>query len=285
MALRRPRWAARATFAALVTVVVSVATALAGAAPAGPAPGAWKTIPGVRADFGQGIAAVGWASGRAWVALTGAGGNTISVTSARAAGRSLSGFETTRLNASLYVRLIAGSESRVLRLADELGLARGEAAASDRSPRAAERSSGSKADRPQPGPRAGRSPRGRAHRVGPPRGSRTGSVLWVCCAADGSGQNLIAMTASSRPRRARMPPWTLGCRVFTRPPPGCFRSTGVVGDLEDGQPLVPEQPRRPAGQQDLDVAARQISREPDEPGLVRYTQERTLDRRHGVSKR
>ena len=53
MALRYPRWAARATFAALVTVVGAVsATTLAGAAPAAPAPGAWKTIPGVRADFG-----------------------------------------------------------------------------------------------------------------------------------------------------------------------------------------------------------------------------------------
>ena len=69
------------------------------------------------------------------------------------------------------------------------------------------------------------------------------------------------------------------------PPAQDLRGTGVVGDLEDGQPVVPEQPRRPAGRQDLDVAPRQISRERDEPGLVRYAQERALDGRHGVSKR
>ena len=53
---------------------------------------------------------LGWASGRVWMALTGAGVDTMSVTSARVAGRGLREFETTRLNTSLYVRLIAGSE-------------------------------------------------------------------------------------------------------------------------------------------------------------------------------
>ena len=192
MALRRPRWAARATFAALVIVVVSVsATTLAGAAPAAPAPGAWKTIPGVRADFGQGIAAVGWASGRAWVALTGAGGNTMSVTSARVAGRSLSGFETTRLNASMYVRMIAGSElvysvsqtnsdSLVARQLLPNGRLGPPTVPLDPKPIAPNQAISAQA----------------ALRVGGrtvwalPGGSRTGSVLWVCCTADGSGQNL-----------------------------------------------------------------------------------------------
>ena len=192
MALRRPRWAARATFAALVTVVVSVsATTLAGAAPAAPAPGAWKTIPGVRADFGQGIAAVGWASGRAWVALTGAGGNTMSVTSARVAGRSLSGFETTRLNASMYVRMIAGSElvysvsqtnsdSLLARQLLPNGRLGPPTVPLDPKPIAPNQDLSAQA----------------ALRVGGrtvwalPGASRTGSVLWVCCTADGSGQNL-----------------------------------------------------------------------------------------------
>ena len=107
----KTRRTGRATVAALVTVVVFVsATTLAAAAPAAPAPGGWKTVPGVRGDFGQGIAALGWASGRVWMAVTGAGLNTMSVTSARVAGRGLREFETTRLNTSPYVRLIAGSE-------------------------------------------------------------------------------------------------------------------------------------------------------------------------------
>ena len=203
MALRRPRWAARATFAALVTVVVSVsATTLAGAAPAAPAPGAWKTIPGVRADFGQGIAAVGWASGRAWVALTGAGGNTMSVTSARVAGRSLSGFETTRLNASMYVRMIAGSElvysvsqtnsdSLVARQLLPNGRLGPPTVPLDPKPIAPNQAISAQA----------------ALRVGGrtvwglPGDSRTGSVLWVCCAADGSGQNLTRFISRSSPPR------------------------------------------------------------------------------------
>ena len=192
MALRRPRWAARATLAALFTVVVSVsATTLAGAAPAAPAPGAWKTIPGVRADFGQGIAAVGWASGRAWVALTGAGGNTMSVTSARVAGRTLSGFETTRLNASMYVRMIAGSELVYsLSQTNSDSLVTRELLPNGRlgpptvplDPKAIAPNQDLSAQA--------------ALRVGGrtvwalPGGSRTGSVLWVCCTADGSGQNL-----------------------------------------------------------------------------------------------
>ena len=107
--LRRARWA-RATFAALVTVSLFRRRRSPGPRRPRPHPAAWKTIPGVRADFGQGIAALGWASGRVWMALTGAGVDKMSVTSARVAGRGLSGFETTRLDASGYVRMFAGSE-------------------------------------------------------------------------------------------------------------------------------------------------------------------------------
>ncbi len=65
--------------------------------------------------------------------------------------------------------------ARVLRFADERGLARGEAAASQRSTRAADRSSGSEADRPQPGPLCGGlSPRRRANGLGPPRRVQNG---------------------------------------------------------------------------------------------------------------
>lgn len=192
-----------AMFAALVTVVVSVsATTLAAAAPAAPAPGGWKTIPGVRADFGQGIAALGWASGRVWMAVTGAGVNTMSVTSARVAGRGLREFETTRLNASLYVRLIAGSElvysvsdtnadslvARQLLPTGQLGPPtvpldpRPIAPNQDLSPQAALRVSGRTV-------------------WALPGGSRTGSVLWVCCAPDGSGQNLTRFISRLSPPR------------------------------------------------------------------------------------
>jgi hypothetical protein len=200
--LRRPRWA-RTTVAALVTVAVSVsATTLAGAAPAAPAPGGWQTIPGVRADFGQGIAAVGWASGRAWVALTGAGGNTMSVTSATVAGRRLRGFETTRLNASLYVRIIAGSElvysvsqtnsdSLAARQLLPTGRLGPPTVPLDPKPIAPNQDLSAQA----------------VLRVGGrtvwalPGDSRTGSVLWVCCAADGSGQNLTRFISRSSPPR------------------------------------------------------------------------------------
>ena len=189
--LRRPR-CARATFAAFVTVIVFVsATTLAGAAPAAPAPGAWKTIPGVRADFGQGTPAVGWASGRAWMALTGAGGNGMSVTSARVAGRGLRDFETTRLNGGLSVRLLAGSElvySISETNADSL-VARQLLPTGRLGPPSVPLDPKAIAPNQDLFAQA-------ALRVGGrtiwalPGGSRTGSVLWVCCAADGSGQNL-----------------------------------------------------------------------------------------------
>ncbi len=192
MALRPPRWAARATFAALVTVVVSAsATTLAGAAPAAPAPGAWKTIPGVRADFGQGIAALGWASGRVWMALTGAGVDKMSVTSARVVGRGLSGFETTRMNASGYVRMFAGSElvySVSKSNADSL-VARQLLPNGRLGPPTVPLNPKSIAPNQNLSAAAALSVGGRAVWA-LPGGSRTGSVLWVCCAADGSGQNL-----------------------------------------------------------------------------------------------
>ena len=189
--LRRSWWV-RAAFAALVIVVLSVsATTLAGAAPSAPAPGAWKTIPGVRADFGQGIPAVGWASGRAWLALTGAGGTKTSVTSARVAGRGLREFETTRLDTSLFVRLIAGSElvySVSQSNADSL-------VARQLLPNGRLGPPTVPLDPKRIAPNQDLAAQG-ALRVGGrtvwalPGGSRTGSVLWVCCAADGSGQNL-----------------------------------------------------------------------------------------------
>jgi hypothetical protein len=125
------------------------------------------------------------------VALTGAGGNTMSVTSARVAGQGLRGFETTRLNASLYVRLIAGSElvysvsntnadSLVARQLLPTGRLGPPTVPLDPKPIAPNQDLAAQA----------------ALRVGGrtvwalPGGSRTGSVLWVCCAADGSGQNL-----------------------------------------------------------------------------------------------
>ena len=188
--LRRARWAP-AIFAALATVVSVAATTLAGAAPAAPAPGGWKTIPGVRADFGQGIAALGWASGRVWMALTGAGVDKMSVTSARVAGRGLRGFETTRLDATGYVRLFAGSElvySVSRTNADSL-------VAKQLLPNGR---LGPPTVPLDPKPIAPNQDLSAAAALGVggrtvwalPGGSRTGSVLWVCCAADGSGQNL-----------------------------------------------------------------------------------------------
>jgi hypothetical protein len=191
MALRRPRWAARATFATLVTVAVSVSATTLAAAPSAPAPGAWKTIPGVRADFGQGIAALGWASGRVWMALTGAGVDKMSVTSTRVAGRGLRGFETTRLNATSYVRLIAGSElvySVSQTNADSL-VAKQLLPSGRLGPPTVPLDPKQIAPNQDLSAAAALSVGGRTVWA-LPGGSRTGSVLWVCCAADGSGQNL-----------------------------------------------------------------------------------------------
>lgn len=97
----------RVVLAALLTAGVSLsATTLGGAAPAASPPG-WKVIPGVRAQFG--VVALGWASNRAWVSLN-VGSDQMRVTSAAISGRGLGAFKAARFNASLQVRVIAGSE-------------------------------------------------------------------------------------------------------------------------------------------------------------------------------
>ncbi len=86
---------------------VLVATSVAGAAPAAQMP-QWQLIPGVRSDFGEGNVALGWASNRAWIAVTHARG--MSATSGRVSGHTLRGFKTTIVGSNLRTRLVVGSE-------------------------------------------------------------------------------------------------------------------------------------------------------------------------------
>jgi hypothetical protein len=172
-------------------------------------PKKWQPLPGVAAIFSEGTVAFGWASNRAWVATTDANG--VAVTSLRPSGGDVREVRTTRVAAELQTRLFVGGEfvysaapsgagsvlqSRQLLANGTLGpsgpasVDPGQIAPQHHlTPDAAIRL-GDRTLWSLPGSTRGFNPKG---------------VLWVCCAEDGTAQDLTGLTdRASQPRPVRL---------------------------------------------------------------------------------
>lgn len=106
--MRKALW-----FVIVVALAGVAASAVSGDGSAAGAatPPKWQKIPGLRPEYGSGTTPLGWASGRAWFALTGPEGSlSMTVTSATVAGETLKSVKTTRLADEGAARLIIGSE-------------------------------------------------------------------------------------------------------------------------------------------------------------------------------
>jgi hypothetical protein len=193
----------RAAWVALAAVLgVAVSTATLAAAPAAKPP-PWQTIPGVRADLGYGASVLGWASGRFWFAPN-TEQDVMPATSATIGSGRLRGFKTSRQPISPYVRLIVGSElvyslpgNDASRLQSRGLLASGGLGPPNAVPLDLKAIAPSHAISPQAAIRVG--DRTVWALPGSTREFHPRAVFWVCCAADGSAQQLTGMIDRSTP--------------------------------------------------------------------------------------
>jgi hypothetical protein len=197
--MSRAAWVA---LAAVLCVAVS-ATALSAAPAAKPPP--VQTIPGVRADLGYGVPALGWASGRFWSALN-TEGNVMPVTSATIGSGRLRGFTTSRFDISPYVRLIVGSKlvyslpgNDASRLQSRELLPSGGLGPPSPVPLDLKTIAPDHAISPQAAVTVG----GRVVWALPgwTRALHPRAVFWVCCAADGSARELTGSIDRTTPPR------------------------------------------------------------------------------------
>ncbi len=137
----------------------------------------------------------------------------------------------------------------------------------DRSPRprgrGSWRRSGSSTDRRC---RSARRPR-HASRPAAPRWPRTGRGSrprdrWAGCLARARSSR-----CAGRSRRARMPPWTLGCSVFTRPPSISGLPVSAATSV-DAEPGAAQRLGRAAGGHELDTEGSEPPAELQQAGLV-----------------